>query len=329
MVTYIWLVVMMLSCGSLWAQEHIVAFYNVANLMDTHDDAATDDDDMLPSADKEWTEARYRHKLSSIARVVADMSQGCGLPALLGLAEVENRVVVEELAQEPLVRGAEYGVCHYESPDERGIDVALLYRPDLFRVERSVALRADVELKTRDHLFVWGELCGEPVLVVVVHFPSRIGGREFTSVRRERCAAQVRELVDSVRRSEPSRCVIVMGDMNDTPRDRSVRVSLGAKTRQRGICDDDLYNPFSRARRRGTIVYHDRWYLYDQIIVSADMLSSRGLRLSKCGNRYGTIFSQPYMLGGHRYPLDTYAGVEYVAGISDHLPVYVVVRCGK
>ena len=300
----------------------VVAFYNLENLMDVENDPVTQDDDMLPNADREWNAERYNHKLKSISRLVTDMALKYDYTVLLGVAVVENGSVTQALASQISADGANYSFIHYDSSDERGIDVALLYRPEYFAVERSCSIKADVEVPTRDHLFVWGELCGEPVLVIVVHFPSRIGGKEFTSARRESCATQIREMVDSVRQAKPDRRVIIMGDMNDTPRDRSVRISLGAGQYK----DGGLYNPFYKTNGRGTMVYQDRWWMYDQIIVSSDFLAANTLSLAQLHGCYGFVFKQPYLLDTHGYPLPTYTSTRYHGGVSDHLPIYVLLR---
>ena len=319
--------VLFVLCEALSAQEqHLIAFYNVSNLMDVYNDPLTQDDDMLPNADREWTKDRYSHKLSSVARVVADLANEGDFPSLLALAEVENKIVLEDLVAQEAIKHLRYEYVHYDSSDERGIDVALLYRADKFRVERSLSLKPEIEQPTRDYLVVWGELCGEPMLVIVVHLPSRIGGRGFTSVWRERCAAQLREFVDSVRIAEPKRKVIIMGDMNDTPLNRSVKQALGATTRLKDIDIHTLYNPFGKVKGRGSMVYQDRWYQYDQIIVSSDLLSHCGLSLMQESGCSGFIFSQPYMLDARGYPLPTYKATEYLGGVSDHLPVYVILR---
>ena len=308
------------SAGFAWSQPQMVAFYNVENLMDTRNDPATQDDDMLPNAEKEWSDERYQAKLSAVAGVVADMSNEYGYPSLLGLAEVENEAVLSDLVKQQAISGAKYRFVHYDSRDERGIDVALLYRPDRFHLERSCSVRADVELPTRDILMVWGELSGEAVLVVVVHLPSRIGGEKFTSPFRESCARQLRELVESVRSEEPQRKVIIMGDMNDTPRDGSIKRVLGAKSNARHLQADDIYNPFAHCRR-GSMVYQHRWYLYDQILLSSDFVPHRG-----CSAARGYVYRPKSLLDKNSAPKPTYRGAEYLGGVSDHLPVYVLLQ---
>lgn len=317
---YLLTLLLMASVGVVWSQPQMVAFCNVENLMDTRNDASTQDDDMLPNAQKGWNDERYQAKLSAVAGVVADMSNVCGYPSLLGLAEVENKAVLSDLVKQQAISGANYRFVHYDSRDERGIDVALLYRPDRFHLERSCSVRADVELSTRDFLMVWGELCGEAVLVVVVHLPSRIGGEKFTSPFRESCARQLRELVESVRSEEPQRKVIIMGDMNDTPRDGSIKRVLGAKSNARHLQADDIYNPFAHCRK-GSMVYQYRWYLYDQILLSSDFVTHRG-----CSAAKGYVFRPKNLLDKKRAPKPTYRGAEYMGGVSDHLPVYVLLQ---
>ena len=319
-VKYLLTLVFVVSAGLAWSQPQMVAFYNVENLMDTRNDPATQDDDMLPNAEKEWSDVRYQAKLSAVAGVVADMSNEYGYPSLLGLAEVENKAVLSDLVKQQAISGAKYRFVHYDSRDERGIDVALLYRPDRFHLERSCSVRADVEFPTRDILMVWGELSGEDVLVVVVHLPSRIGGEEFTSAFRESCARQLRELVESARSVEPHRKVIIMGDMNDTPRDNSIKRVLGAKSNTRHLQADDIFNPFAHCRK-GSMVYEYRWYLYDQILLSSDFVTHRG-----CSAARGYVYRQKSLLDRNRAPAATYRGVEYMGGVSDHLPVYVLLQ---
>ena len=302
--------------------RRVVAFYNVENLMDTYDDPHTSDEDMLPLADKNWDGEKYQAKLQAISRVVADLGNECDVPVLLGLAEVENRGVLDSLVGECGNVGVEYEYCHYDSSDERGVDVALLYRGDLFEVQHSQAITPDVGIPTRDILAVWGNMCGVDVFVAVVHFPSRIGGVKFTECRRVECCRLLREVVDSVRCAEPHRRVIIMGDMNDNPNDKSIKEVLGASGRRHGTL---LYNPFARVRRRGSrgsSVYRGEWNMYDNIIVSADFLEDRELRLVEDGR----IFKRAYLLDGKRHPQPTYRGVEYCSGVSDHLPVYVVLQ---
>lgn len=312
--------------------RYVVAFYNVENLFDTINDPHTADEDMLPLSDRRWNTAKYRAKLSGLARVVADMSEAEGFPAVIGIAEAETRAVLEDLAAEPSVAAAGYAVCHYDSPDERGMDVGFLYRPDLFEAEGSRAYRAtdDDDIRTRDHVALWGRLGGERFFFLVVHWPSRLGGVRFTAPLREACARRVRAIVDSVRRSVPDMKIVVMGDMNDNPSDRSVAEVLGAFGRERRLRDGSLYNPFAAVKRsgRGTTVYDRRWNLYDNIVVSDNLVRGNGnsLRLVRAGRsaRKGFVFRRDYMVMRRKAPRPTFRGAEYIGGCSDHLPIYIV-----
>lgn len=312
------------------SERYVVAFYNVEDLFDTADDPLTADEDMLPLADRRWTEERYRAKLQSLARVVAAMGEEYGLPVLIGVAEVENRAVVEALAAEPALAAAGYAVCHADSPDERGIDVAYLYRPDVFRAVafRSVAVECGYP-PTRDMAVVDGYIGDERFYVVAVHWPSRRGG-ERSELQRRACARELRRMTDSVRMADPTVKVIVMGDMNDEPHNRSVRRDLRARRRP----DNDgvsLYNPFAAKGRagRGSYRYDGCWNMLDQIVVSPNLVrrgdGDVGLTLCRIGRRgaLGRVFRRDWMLRrGELFA--TYRGSDYEGGVSDHLPVYVV-----
>ena len=309
-----------------------VMFYNVENLFDTINDASAADEDMLPRADRAWTEERYQQKLSDVARVISDLSIGGELPAVVALAEVENRRVLDDLASQKAIASANYSVCHYDSPDERGIDVAMLFRPDVFVYEGSCAVKANVEsapnLQTRDYLLVWGEMGGSDVVFCVVHFPSRIGGVKQTEHLRMGCAKQVREIVDSAMRANPDRRVVVLGDMNDNPNNRSIRQVLGAKRVGHRVENGRLYN-LTASGRGGSSVYDGRWNRYDNIIVSANLLlQGEGLHVvmpKRNGRvRYAQRFE--YLLDDRKYPKPTYSGSDYMGGVSDHLPIYMMLE---
>lgn len=314
--------------------RYVVAFYNLENLFDTVNDPRASDEDMLPLSDREWGTARYRAKLSALARVIADMAAENGFPAVVGVAEAENRAVLEDLAAEPAVAAARYAVCHYDSPDDqRGIDVAFLYRPDLFTIEGSRTFRAadDTGLRTRDYTAMWGRLGGERFFFLAVHWPSRREGVEFSAPWREACARRVRAIADSVMAADPEIRVVIAGDMNDNPSDRSVAGVLGAAGRGRGLHHTGLFNPFSAVRRSGggSTVYDRRWNMYDNIVVSRNLVhaSADSLHLLPAGGtkRRGAVFRRGYMLSRTGEPVPTFRGTVYTGGASDHLPVYVVI----
>ena len=313
-------------------QRYGVMFYNVENLFDTINDAGVADEDMLPKADRAWTEERYQRKLNGVARVIADLSDEGGFPAIVALAEVENRRVLDDLVTQKEIANAQYSVCHYDSPDERGIDVALLYRSDLFKFKGCKSVRANVEsapnLQTRDYLLVWGEMGGSDVMFCVVHFPSRIGGVKQTEHLRIGCAKQVREMVDSMMRANPDRRVVVLGDMNDNPNNRSIRKVLGAKRVGCRVESGRLYN-LTASGRAGSSVYDGRWNRYDNIVVSSNLLlSGNGLHvvMPKRNVRVGYAQRFEYLIDDRKYPKPTYQGGEYRGGVSDHLPIYMILE---
>ena len=309
------------SIAAMAQQSHVVAFYNVENLFDTINSPTTADEDMLPLADRQWTTEKYKAKLKNISTAIAGIAAQHNYPTLMALAEVENRTVLEDLIAEPTLAPASYAICHYDSPDERGIDVALLYRPDKFHLHGSTAIPAKDDNPTRDILTVWGTIDNEPIFAAIVHWPSRIGGVKFTEPQRIACAEQLRTIVDSVQHHNPTSKIIIMGDMNDNPRNKSIAKTLGAKRKTSNLAHTDLYTPFSNTKR-GSSVYDNKWNHYDNIILSANMLRGEGLRLHK---NAGYIFSHPDMLDKRGYPLPTYRGVEYLGGASDHLPIYVII----
>ena len=297
------------------AQEHTVVFYNVENLFDTLNDPTVADEEFLPLADRAWSAERYRAKLQLIANALTDIAPQP--PSLIGLAEVENRAIIQDLLQTAPLENANYAICHYDSPDERGIDVALLYQPDRFHYIGSHAITATTASPTRDMLTVWGDMDGHPTFIVVVHWPSRIGGERFTESERRVCAQQVLEVVDSVMIQNPATRIIVMGDMNDNPRNKSLTEDLRAK--RRPTRSTDLYNPFVEVRR-GSSVYDGRWNKYDNIVVSINMPL-----LPIDGKRRAAIYRHPTLLTRRGTPCPTYDGIDYKGGASDHLPVYIVI----
>ena len=309
----------------------VVTFYNVENLFDTIDNPATADEDMHPLADKQWNNERYRQKIASLARVIADMGVDGELPAIVALAEVENRRVVEELALHPSIAKARYGICHFDSPDKRGIDVALLYRPDIFSLEKAEALKvSDNSFSTRDILAISGQLCGEKALLFVNHWPSRIGGTKQTEQRRIACARKLRSAIDEAIKEDCNTKIIVMGDMNDNPSDHSIKRLLGARGTLRKLTPDALYNPLGRGFGIGSSRYEGRWNHFDQILLSANLVGRKragiGFDTSQKRDSVAYVFRRDYMCDRRGFPLPTYRGTDYTGGVSDHLPVCVILQ---
>lgn len=315
-------------------ERHMIAFYNVENLFDTIDDPATLDESMLPLADREWTDDRYQHKIASIARVISDMTCDGQLPAIVGLAEVENRGVLELLTSHPTIKSATYQICHFDSPDSRGIDVALLYRSELFIPTDACAVPVTISdipyFSTRDILVVRGKFCDENFMFVVVHWPSRIGGMVETEHLRMACARKVREITDTEMYQNPDCKIVILGDMNDNPLNRSLRKVLQARCSPRGLRPDEFYNPFARRFGIGSSRYNERWNHFDNIIISPNLVGepSSKLKFNTDSPRRASvrIVRRSYMLERGRYPAPTYRGTTYVGGVSDHLPICLILE---
>lgn len=318
-----------------------IGFYNVENLFDTTHDEGKLDEDFLPEGRNEWTPVKYSHKLANISAVLAEMAtdkvgkQGCDI---IGLAEVENSHVIDDLiAQEPL-RKRGYKYCHIEGPDMRGIDCALLYNPKKFKL-RDVKLvpyiqelKQDSAFRTRGFLTVSGTYCGEHLTVVVCHLPSR-GSTEFY---RRLGARQIKALRDSLLSDDPQLRLIVMGDMNDDPDNASMAKCLGAKRKMKDVGDGDFYNPWWDILRKdgqGTLSYQGGWNLFDQIVLSKNLLDTKGTKEYKNLTlfRYH-IFKRDYLMqqeGKYKgTPKRTTSSGVWLNGYSDHLPTvtYLVKR---
>ncbi|MEH6405669.1 MAG: endonuclease/exonuclease/phosphatase family protein [Leeuwenhoekiella sp.] len=335
------LIYLILSCSSLFAQQRsfrivTVGFYNFENLFDTLNDPLTFDDDRTPDGKDHWTEANYKDKLQNLAHVIADIgSETTGQPpVVLGAAEIENRKVLEDLVNEPELAHYNYGIVHYDSPDRRGIDVALLYRKSIFKVLNSSVHElvlyayddASKRAYTRDQLLVTGLLDNEKIHFIINHWPSRSGGEALSQPRREAAATLNRKIVDSLRLADPYSKIITMGDLNDDPTNASVASILQAKGDVAEIENFDLYNPMLAMYKSGagTLAYRDSWNLFDQIIMTGNLLSKdyASYRFYKAG-----IFNKEYLntkAGQYKgYPFRSYANGMYTGGYSDHYPVFI------
>jgi predicted extracellular nuclease len=310
----------------------IILFYNVENLFDFIDDPVTRDEEYLPRGAKKWTKTRYRTKIDHIAAVIA--APGKNLPVIAGITEIENDRVLNDLIQSESLHEGNYGFIHYESKDERGIDVAMLYRKDFFKPLYSkpipIVFPFDPDDKTRDILYVKGVFRNNDIVHFFVnHWPSRREGVKETEPRRNHSAMIVRSYIDRILAGDPEARIIVMGDFNDPPDSHSIKTILRAENpRQSGSFD--LYNlayPLF-LKRYGTINHKGKWLLFDQIMVSAPILDRvKGIHANKNSFR---IFEPNWLLFTHpRYhdkqPDKTYSGNEYHGGYSDHLPVYVTI----
>ena len=305
-----------------------IAFYNLENLFDTIDDPLTDDAEYLPDGPSKWNTERYNLKLQHMSEAIAQIGDEMvkGGPTLIGLSEMENKQVLVDLIHQPALKNAGYDIVHYDSPDKRGVDVALLYKPSVFKVTASKATPLHVswrnDFRTRDQLVVSGLFDGEPMSVIVNHWPSRGQGPEY----RAEAAKLTRHLADSLMQLDAKAKIIIMGDLNDDPIDPSLTQFLGAKGKIKDVKPEDLYNPMWQMFKDGigSLAYKDAWNLFDQIIISQPLLgddkSTYKLYKTKVFNRRFLIQPDGQYAG---YPWRTFSGGTWTGGYSDHFPVYI------
>jgi predicted extracellular nuclease len=304
-----------------------VVFYNVENLFDTKNTPGGNDAEFTPEGKNKWTDERYSKKVEDISTVLSSINNK-ELPEIIGLCEVENREVLDELVKTKLLSGGNYEVEHFESPDFRGIDCALLYRPDEFEVIKSspikVSFTDDTKYTTRDILYVKGETNnGEVFHIFINHWPSRIGGLEQTEPKRIAVARLLKSKIDSVQNSSPKANILVMGDMNDEPSNKSLNEILLAKSPEdENATFVNLMFPIHE-NKQGSYNYRGNWNMLDNIIVSSNLLDNKGFQ---CKEMQGFVFRKSWMENEYKgdiYPFRTYGGPNYQGGVSDHFPVYI------
>ena len=316
-----------------------VMFYNVENLFDTFDDPEKNDEEFLPTGDKKWTFERYQKKLNNISKVVAAVGEW-ELPELIGLCEIENQKVLEDLTQNTALSKANYGIIHKESPDNRGIDVAALYRKD--RVNpisyRAIRVKFDdpEERPTRDILYFKSLVRKtDTIHFFVNHWPSRWGGQEKSSPKRMAAAKALRHVTDSILRVNPNAKIIITGDFNDDPIDKSLTETLqvlepaNVEKGKLYSLSKQHYNP----SEKGSLKYRGNWNVFDQFVVSgAFLIKDKGFHTSMGDSHifYGTPDNEFLLEEDTRYqgkvPNRTYHGPQFHGGYSDHLPVYLDLR---
>lgn len=305
-----------------------VVFYNVENLFDTEDDPATRDEDFTPNGDYSWSAYRLKHKLLNICKVIIAIGRG-DAPAIIGLSEIENEKVLEQLINETPLNHWPYAYIHYNSPDERGIDVALLYRSDLITGAYSscnkVVFPHQPEDKTRDVLFVKMSIGPKIFLNLFVnHWPSRSGGKLASERNRIAAAHTLQQQIDSILSLDVHANILVMGDFNDEPHDISLTKMLPCSFSE----DHEQYlvNIMPMENIRGTLKYKSHWYVFDQFLASQTMIDGRGGMRIVSGSVQ--VFDAGFLLTeDSKYlgvkPFRTYVGPRYLGGYSDHLPIYL------
>ena len=334
---------MLLGAMAAQAQEkqysaYAVGFYNLENLFDTCHDEGKNDYEYLPEGTNKWTGLKYSNKLHNMAYALSDLGTDV-LPgvdcAVIGVSEVENAKALTDLCAQPELAARGYTFAHIEGPDKRGVDCALLYNPSLFTVRdmKLVPYRyekqedIDNDRQTRGFLTVSGTLADEHVTVIVCHWPSRFAGSEY----RELAGRQVKVVKDSLLRDDPQCKIFIMGDMNDDPTNRSMVKELGAKGDINKVEAGDMYNPWYNIlvkEGRGTLRYNGSWNLFDQIVMTPNLLNPKGSNnFSELKFWKHQIFKRDYLLqteGKYKgNPKRTHAGGVWLNGYSDHLPVVV------
>lgn len=334
-----------------------VAFYNLENLFDTLHDAGKNDYEYLPNGTNHWGKMKYEAKLKNMSTVLSQLCtdklpKG---PAVVGVSEVENARCLSDLLAQPALAGRGWKYVHVDGPDRRGVDCAFLYNPQLFHYESHMLVpyyyldpkqpdvdlgfridadnrvvpydnfkRGDTTYITRGFLVMSGRLDGEKIHFIVCHWPSRAAA----SPARERAGYQVRRLKDALLRQDPGCHVVIMGDMNDDPKDKSMTKALGCKHDKEMVADEtDLYNPWwdmLYKKGQGTLLYDGKWNLFDQIVMSKSLIGNDRSTLKFYTNQ---IFIRDWMVQTEgRYkgnPLRTHAGGSWLNGYSDHFPTYV------
>lgn len=312
-------------------QVSCVAFYNQENLFDTINDPNINDEEYLPSGAMKWGTMKYTAKLQHMSYAISQIGldvcpQGV---ALIGVSEIENSGVLKDLVSQPALAKRSMEFVHYEGPDRRGVDVALLYNPKYFTVTNSKSYRLhtpDTAFRTRDQLMVSGYLMGEKIHVIVNHWPSRTGGEERSRPKRNQAAALTRSIADSLFRVDPKAKIIIMGDLNDDPFNESCATILGAKKDLDSVKPGQLYNTLWKTLEKGigSLAYDDQWNLFDQIIVSDELAHSDP---SKVKLWKAEVFNKQFLTQQEgRYkgtPLRTHAGGAWTNGYSDHYPTLI------
>lgn len=305
--------------------RYTVAFYNLENLFDIYDDTSKYDNDFLPKSEKRWTKKRYDRKLYKLGEVISKIGfeNVQRPPVIVGLAEIENKNVVRDLIKEKSLEAYDYDVVHYNSQDERGMDVGLIYDKTIFTVERSKTYSVYLEDEmgeqdfTRDILLVSGILHAEKVHCIVNHWPSRREGMEISNQKRLKASQKVVDITNEIRSEDPNAKILVMGDFNDNPSDESLKYLSK---------EGDLYNPMETmlSYSRGSLNHNFKWNLFDQILFSTNFFEFQKERLRfDMADIFDEKFLTQYKGKFKGQPFRTYVGTKYKGGYSDHFPVYV------
>jgi len=322
---------LLVSAQSREKQNFKIMCYNVENYFDCVDDSLTDDSEFLPTGMRAWNYTKYKKKQANISKVITSIG-GWDAPALVGLCEIESKKGLIDLTRYSGLKNLKYKFLHHESPDARGVDVALLYQPRMFKPIHDEAIQIRFpqapENKTRDILFASGIIpTGDTLHVFVCHFPSRLGGELESEGRRMYVASVVRAKVDSILRVNQRPNIVIMGDFNDYPTNKSLQEVLRAQPLTGSISDQGLYNLMYQMhiKGKGTNKHNGEWGALDQLIVSGNLLNTSRPCFTLQSDVH--IFDAEFLLEDDsiflgKQPFRTYVGMKYQDGFSDHLPVF-------
>ncbi|MCL7752830.1 endonuclease/exonuclease/phosphatase family protein [Polaribacter sp. Z022] len=313
-----------------------IAFYNVENLFDTINDV-TKNDEASPMMELKSNKSKvYWDKIDKLGSTIAQIGteKAKTSPAIIGVSEVENLSVLEDLVKSKHLAKKNYGIIHYDSPDKRGIDVALLYQKRYFKPIHHEAFNPNIyrdgyKVYTRDQLLVSGYLDDELIHVIVNHWPSRSGGEAKSRPLREKAAYQNTKIIEQIREKDPNAKILTMGDFNDDPINSSFKKVLKTKSRKKNVGEKDIYNPYEDLHRRGfnTLAYRDNLNLFDMILISSPLLDKGEKDFSSYKMFKAMIFNKRFLSGKKGkykgYPFRSFADGGYTGGYSDHYPVYM------
>jgi hypothetical protein len=313
-----------------------LAFYNLENLFDTINDI-TKNDEASPMMELKGNKSKvYWDKIDKLASVISQIGEEKTKtsPAIIGVSEIENVSVLEDLVKSVHIKKKNYGIIHYESPDKRGIDVALLYQKRYFKPIFHQSFNPNIyrnnrKVYTRDQLLVSGYLDDELIHLIVNHWPSRSGGEMKSRPLREKAAYQNTKIIEQVREKDPNAKIIVMGDFNDDPINASFKKVLKAKGKKKNVGKNDIYNPYEDLFKKGfnTLGYRDNINLFDQILITSPLLDSGDKDFSTYKMFKAMVFNKRFLTnkrGRYKgYPFRSFSFGSYTGGYSDHYPVYM------
>ncbi|WP_445748686.1 endonuclease/exonuclease/phosphatase family protein [Polaribacter sp.] len=313
-----------------------IAFYNLENLYDTINDE-TINDEASPMMELKSNKSKvYWQKINNMASVIAQIGaeKANTGPSIIGVSEIENLSVLEDLVKSEHLIKMDYGIIHYDSPDKRGIDVALLYQKRYFKPVFHQSFDPNIyrdgyKVYTRDQLLVSGYLDDELIHVIVNHWPSRSGGEAKSRPSREKAAYQNTKIIEQVREKDPNAKILIMGDFNDDPTNSSFKNVLKTQGNKEDVTEKDIFNPYEEMHKKGlnTLGYRDNINLFDMVLISEPLLNKGENDFSTYKMFKAMIFNQRFLTGRtgqyKGYPFRSFADGGFTGGYSDHYPVYI------